>query len=444
MKKILGIDLGTTKVAAVITDDNGKLCAVSGAPHCAGTPDAQGKAEQDTGKILACVQQVICDLPAEERKQVSAIGVTGQMHSLLLGNGETVSPLTTWQDQQCSDAFLNRVNRSANITLRNGLGGATLARLAAENALGNWDFCATISDYLTAVLAGNSRIVTDPTHAASWGIFDIAGNKWNEKALEVLNIPVELLPEVQASGTVIGRLSPEYAEKLGLEAGIPIVNAIGDNQASILGTGKNVSEEIYLTLGTGAQLSLVLDKHPGCVAEALEVRPFPGGRFLLVAAPLCGGAAFAWLADMANSFRKALGEEELPRHRLLDKLDALGVAELEKGEPELKVVPQFLGERYLSNASGCISGLTLENCAPGKLAAALALGIIRNLKNGFSAEQLKERSKIIGSGNAVRLIKSIQIAIDREFGLPLELSEGREEAATGAAILCLGSVQNLV
>jgi sugar (pentulose or hexulose) kinase len=146
------------------------------------------------------------------------------MHSLLLGNGETVSALTTWQDQQCSDAFLNRVNRSANITLRNGFGGATLARHAAENALGNWDFCATISDYLTAVLAGNSRIVTDPTHAASWGIFDIAGNKWNEKALEVLNIPVELLPEVQASGTVIGRLSPEYAEKLGLEAGIPIVN----------------------------------------------------------------------------------------------------------------------------------------------------------------------------------------------------------------------------
>ena len=33
MKKILGIDLGTTKVAAVIADENGKLYAVSGAPH---------------------------------------------------------------------------------------------------------------------------------------------------------------------------------------------------------------------------------------------------------------------------------------------------------------------------------------------------------------------------------------------------------------------------
>ena len=434
MKKVLGIDIGTTKAAAVIADETGRLYAVAGAPHYAGSPDENGKAEQDVQKILDCIWRVIGELPAAERAEVAAIGVTGQMHSLLLGNGEGVSPLTTWQDQQCSETFLERMNKAAGVTLRNGFGGATLARLAAENALGNWDFCAAISDYLTTLLAGNCRVVTDPTHAASWGIFDIAENAWNKKALDALNIPVELLPEVSPCGSVIGTLTADYAAKLGLKSGIPVVNAIGDNQASILGTGREVSEEVYLTLGTGAQLSAVLDKHPGKVAESLEVRPFPGNRFLLVAAPLCGGAAFAWLADTVNNFRKAFGEEELPRHELLDKLDAMGVAELEKGEPELSVIPQFLGERHAPAARGVVGGLTLENCTPGKLAAALAAGIVRNLKSGFQPEQLQGRNKVIGSGNGVRLVKSIQIMIAREFGLPLELAEGREEAATGAAI----------
>ena len=202
--------------------------------------------------------------------------------------------------------------------------------------------------------------MTDPTHAASWGIFDIAANKWNEKALAVLNIPSELLPEVRPCGAEIGKLSEKYAAELGLPQGISVVNAIGDNQASILGTGKNVQEEIYLTLGTGAQLSMVLDKHPGTTAESLEVRPFPGGRFLLVSAPLCGGAAFAWLADTVNQFRRAFGEAELPRTHLLDELDNMGVKELEKGEPELTVSPHFLGERHLAGATVRSPGLRLK------------------------------------------------------------------------------------
>ena len=87
---------------------------------------------------------------------------------------------------------------------------------------------------------------------------------------------------------------------------------------------------------------------------------------------------------------------------------------------------------------GSCCGLTLANATPGKTGAALALGIVRNLKSGFCAEVLADRRSIIGSGNAVRLLKSVQFAIQREFGLPLRLTETREEAAVGAALLALG------
>ena len=75
----------------------------------------------------------------------------------------------------------------------------------------------------------------------------------------------------------------------------------------------------------------------------------------------------------------------------------------------------------------------MDNAIPGALAAALALGIVRNLKKDFPPEVMQSRQVVIGSGNAVRLIKSIQYAIEKEFSLPLVLSQGREEAAVGAA-----------
>ena len=133
--------------------------------------------------------------------------------------------------------------------------------------------------------------------------------------------------------------------------------------------------------------------------------------------------------------RKELGEPEFPRGELLDRLDVLALTELRRGEPELTINPNFLGERWNPALRGEVSGLTLTNATPGSLGAALALGIVRNLKAGFAPELITGKREVIGSGNAVRLLKSIQWAIRHEFGLPLRLPDTREEAATGAALL---------
>lgn len=436
MKTALGIDLGTTKAAAVLLDEAGTLLGVANAAHHADIPSVPGGAEQDPAKILEAVARIIAALPQDQLGRISCIGVTGQMHSVLLGNGNTVSPLVTWQDHRCGAERLKRFQTETGLPLREGFGGTTLARLAEEKQLGSWNFAATINDYLVYVLTGNKHVVTDPTHAASWGLYRDGG--WNLKALEALHVPASVLPEIRPCGAVAGTVCAEAARRFGISEGVPVANAIGDNQASILSCGGDFAHEIYLTLGTGAQLSMVVDKPPAELPDSLEPRPFPGGRSLLVSAPLCGGAAFAWLADTVNAFRRDLGEAELPKGALLDRLDALALAELERGEPDLTIAPHFLGERWNPDLRGSCCGLTLANATPGKTGAALALGIVRNLKSGFCAEVLADRRSIIGSGNAVRLLKSVQFAIQREFGLPLRLTETREEAAVGAALLALG------
>ncbi|MDD3887023.1 MAG: hypothetical protein PHI35_09125 [Victivallaceae bacterium] len=55
----------------------------------------------------------------------------------------------------------------------------------------------------------------------------------------------------------------------------------------------------------------------------------------------------------------------------------------------------------------------------------------------FRPDQLADKTAIVGSGNAVRLLKCIQWAAWQEFGLPLQLAETKEEAAVGAAQLAL-------
>ena len=52
MKTALGIDLGTTKAAAVLLDEAGTLLGVANAAHHADIPSVPGGAEQDPAKIL--------------------------------------------------------------------------------------------------------------------------------------------------------------------------------------------------------------------------------------------------------------------------------------------------------------------------------------------------------------------------------------------------------
>ena len=77
--------------------------------------------------------------------------------------------------------------------------------------------------------------------------------------------------------------------------GIPVSVAIGDNQASFLGSVSNMNESFLINVGTGSQISIVSD-YP-ITAEGIECRPYVDGKYLIVGAALCGGRAYSLLKD---------------------------------------------------------------------------------------------------------------------------------------------------
>jgi sedoheptulokinase len=356
--------------------------------------------------------------------------------------GAPVSRLVTWQDGRCleDESFLVDLGRETGHALRTGFGCATLAWMASHRELApSASSTATIHDLAVSRLCGRARPVTDPTDAASWGLFDLASLQWDEGAVAAAEIPRDLLPEVVPCGAAAGSLSASMAADLGLPEDVPVRAAIGDNQASLLATLSAPGEEVALTLGTGGQASVVVaaDEAPARNAPeaSYEYRPFPGGRMAVVAASLSAGSAWAWLADTAAAWFESLGAAPPPRDEVFARLNELGL----RTQNQYVVSPHFLGERHAPEMRGAVVGLEGPALDLGKLARGLAWGIVGALHEMLPAPALEGRTRVVGSGNALRMNELLRRAAEDVFGLPLAMTEGSEEAARGAALLSRGA-----
>ena len=165
--------------------------------------------------------------------------------------------------------------RRKGCRIRHGYGAATLVWLVRRGARREAAAGAcTAAGWVAARLTGG-RPATDPTFAASWGIYDLVRGSWNEAFVDRLGLPARLLPPVRPAGEALGGLSGEAARATGLPAGLPVFNPVGDTQASFLGSVPEVAGTALVNLGTGGQVCWAVPafEPPG---ERVEKRPLPG------------------------------------------------------------------------------------------------------------------------------------------------------------------------
>ena len=439
----LGIDIGTSKVALSVYDfSQRKALFTNSLAHSAQIePIIEGKAEQKVSKIIQTIVSLVKTIPDEYKQKISKIGVTGQMHGIILISENQAMEdliLVTWQDSRASySGKLAEITKKKGCEqLKDGFGFTTLGCSDLSKVVK----CGTIHDYFVSLLCERDDIITDPTDAASWGLFDIQKMEWRREAIEELSIDPKILPKIVPSGEKAGNLSERWAKELSLPSGIPVTVPLGDNQASVLGTGKNFNSEMYITIGTGTQLSFVtsIDKAEEFKGLNVELRPFPGGKILAVSAPLCGGQAWKFLADTVRSWSNDLGFA-LSEKDSYEKIDELGLREFDSSDLPV-FSPHFLGERWDPNLRASISQIDLHNFGLGKVSAALAKGIIKTLRAEIPQSFFTDIKTISISGNAVRQSKVLQKAIQSEFGIAPSFTNSKEEAACGAAILSFGSL----
>ncbi len=442
----LGIDIGTTSVSAVILDQRKRCRAAASQPHRADIATAADRSEQNPDKMCKTMDRVIGALASELRSRVKAIGVTGQMHGLLLFDrqGQPLTPLITWQDRRClKDNFILSLQHKTGYPLDSGYGLATLAWLNANQQLPRENFsAATIADYLIARLTGNTKPVIDATNAAGWGCFDLEQLRWDDAALRRLDIQPAWLPAIVPSGTLAGGLLAKKALQWRVPAGIPISVALGDNQASLLATLNRPEEELALTLGTGAQISALTQpeqKWAKQKGKTWELRPYPGDRLLLTAAALNGGSAWAWLADTLAGWMKEMGVQPPAREVIFRRLNRLGLA----ADDALTFEPYLRGERWDTGLRAAVHGVCWDNFHLGELSRSLAKGIFTNLHDMLPEEIMRNRKRLMASGNALRRNPLLRKMAEQVFQLPLVMSQQQEEAACGAARNAIDMFENM-
>jgi len=419
--RILGLDLGTTSLSAVILDsETGLVCETRNVPN----PGILAVGRQDCKMILDAARKLIEELHPQ------ALGVTGQMHGLVYLDRKLapVSPLYTWQDAGGDEpdgeaSFAQNAGKLTGYPLASGYGLLTDWILRRKNEVpGTAAYMTTLPGALTAALTGEMK--QHASMLASWGCF--RGNAFDEAALERLETPWAMVPPVSEDRAVME--GPN---------GLRIAPAVGDNQASVLGSLPD-GDCLLVNVGTGSQVSMLTRRpvqHP-----VLETRPYFDGQSLLVGASLCGGNTYAALEEF---FRQVLEMANVPcKNKLYEAMEQW--MRMRKTEPML-VHPQLDGSRTEPQLKGRIERLSRASFTPQGMIGGFLWGIAQDLLSYYRAMAPgadEQPRRLVASGNGIRLNPLLRDYISRAFGLPLVMTDFREEAALGAALyagVCTGA-----
>lgn len=435
---LLGIDIGTSSICGVAYSPQSQaLVSLTKANDSSISSSRSWEKTQDPAIIVRTVSTLLEALRSRCSDAVEGIGLTGQMHGILYVDaaGKAVSPLYTWQDDRGNLPHPNGPSYAAYLSERTGLPlsagyGLVTHFYNQENGLVPPEavkLC-TVMDYVAMVLAGRTTPVTDESNAAGLGFFDLERRRFDRKALEKAGIRPSLLPEVVDFTCPIG------AYRIGTCRPIPVYPAIGDNQASFLGSVRNRKDTIHLTVGTSSQLSVYTDTYRE--VPSLDTRPLPGGGYILVGAGLCGGYSFTLLKNFfADTIRFCTGEETTD-DALYKRMTAVPFKE--EAEGDLWVETLFNGTRRHPDKRGKIENLSLSNLTPENLIRGFLRGISRELYDFYRllpASVRKDKRQLAGSGNGLRKNPLLCRMLEKQFELPLHISDHPEEAALGA---CMG------
>ena len=406
--KIIGIDIGTTGICGVCTDSVSGEIIKSVSLSNESFIKSENERIQDVSVIMNTVNLILDSLNASD---AAAIGFSGQMHGIVYtdANGNAVSPLYTWQDARANAEYKDGKSYAQTLGCFAGYGLATDFYnddngLIPENAV----YICTIADYAVMQICGNKKPVCHITNAASLGCFDIVNN--------CFTIDNPRLPEVTADFKCCGYYK-----------GVPVCVALGDNQASFIGSVSDAGNAL-LNVGTGAQISWLSDSP--VTAESVETRPFDGKRFLAAGCSLCGGRAYAMFEKFCREIANAAGAEVDSFYPVLNKM-------LEnKTTSEIKGDCRFCGTRNNPDLRGSYSGISENNFSPADFAFATLDGMASELFDMYAAAD-KKANGLVCSGNGMRKNAVLRRIVAEKFGCEIKIPLYEEEAACGAAFAAL-------
>lgn len=442
MPLLLGLDVGTTSIKAVVYDSGrGEIVAQAAAPTPTSHPrpgwtnfDAEGLWQG----VVSCTKQALAALPPASQVAAVAVASMGEAGVPVDKEGTPLYPVIAWHDPR-SEPQATRlgqtvgpeaVHRLTGQQVRHIFGAPKMLWLrenepAVFKRLARW---LSVEDFILWRLSGVAA--TDYTIAARTMLFDVRRAGWSAEMLAACGFAESILPQPFPSGAVIGQVTAQAARQTGLPAGLPVSTGGHDHLCGALAAGAVDTGRVLDSSGTAQAVLIPSGEFKGggavfangfsCYHHVLR------GRYIIQGGLTSAGSSLEWLLRLTR------GPDE--RAIVFSEAEQSGA-----GAHGVLCLPHFMGSGtpYVDTESrGAFIGVSLGHTR-GDLLRALIEGQAYTLR--LNLERLAEAAPLapgyliaIGGANREPLMLQTKADICRR---PVRAPEVREATALGAALL---------
>lgn len=360
---LLALDQGTTSSRAILFDDQQNIVGISQKEFTQHYP-RQGWVEQDPMEIYSSQYGVMMEVIAKsgvEVRDIRGIGITNQRETTIIWDAKTgrpVYPAIVWQCRRTADMVDRLKEQGLGDYIRETTGLVPDAYFSAtkiawildrvpdgrQRAKAGELLFGTVDSWLIWKLTGGAVHVTDYTNASRTMLFNIHTLDWDERLLEIFDVPREMLPQVHNSSEIYGYTTIQGES-------IPIAGIAGDQQAALFGQCCFEVGQAKNTYGTGCFLLMNTGDKP-CMSQNGLITTIAIGlngqvQYALEGSVFVGGAVIQWLRDEMRF--------------ITESKDAEYYAQKVENTGGVYLVPAFTGlgaPHWDMYARGCLIGLT--------------------------------------------------------------------------------------
>ena len=447
MKKVISIDIGTTSIKAAVFDEGGNCLGFGLQEHELLMPQP-GWVEADPEiyweKLPETIGRALRQAETSPT-EVSAISLSsqGQTFIPLDSSNRPLDRAMVWLDRraesqaQTIQAEFGRweyYRHTGYPTTSAGLTGSMLLWLKEHKSdvFNKAARFTMIRDFIALRACG--RAVIDESGAVSSGLYDVQKRSWWSELLEWIGLEPVRLSRVVASGELIGELTKEGGESLGIAPGTPVVSGAWDQLAATIGAGNIEAGRVTETTGTALAVvastdSMVFDEQ----ARLLTIPHVLADKGALLSYAPTSGILLKW-------FRDELCDSEASYESLVHS-----ASEVPPGARGLVFLPHFAGTgcpSFETEARGAILGLQLAHTRADITRAimeSLAFLLQECVEVMTSLKVQPQTISMLGGGAKNKLLCQIKADV---LGIPTQTMAFAEAALMGSAMLAWVGIEH--
>ena len=445
MSLLLGLDVGTTSIKAVVYRPDGIAVASAAAPTPTHVPRPRWafyRAHELWGTVVDVIQQAIAQLP--DPSQIVSVGVASVAEAgvLLDAQGEATVDIIAWYDTRTkaqSDWLGEHVGADA-LFASTGLSLQPIFSLCKmlwyrEHEPEAWQRSVhwlLIDEYIAFKLCGERG--SEPSQASRTMLMNLHDLTWDSAILDEVGIEEDMLPPLVASGTRLGTVTARAASETGLPQSAQVATGGHDHVCGAFAAGVTRPGQMLNSMGTAEAVFLptsapLTDPKAGRQGYTQGAH-VAGGGYYVFGGQYTSGACIDWVRRMLGDGNDLLAYDAMIAAAERVPLGSNGVLFL----PHLRMAnPPYVDSR----SRGAFIGLTVET-GREEMARAVLEGIAFETVSTYEplAEYpqvtMPESSVAIGGGTRNKVLMQIKASLS---GLPYHVLDAEEATALGGALL---------